>query len=335
MQPSLSVALASHNGAPFIEAQLRSIFAQSVRPVEIVMSDDASTDETVSVAEAVFAENAHLGVRTTIIRNAEPLGVRENFEQAMRACSGDVISLCDQDDVWHPIRVERVTARFRGAPELLLLHSDARLVDADGEPLGHTLFEALGVRASDIEAIHGQRGFSALMRRNLVTGATVAFRRGLLARALPVPAPWMHDEWLAVIAAAVGRIDVIEVPLIDYRQHSGNEIGVRKLNLRGKIRRIVEPRGDRNAYLADRSRVLLARLNQLGEIVPDTVITAAEGKFLHLRARNALPESRTRRVAPVLKETLTGRYGDYSRGIGDVARDLAQPAHEPRAEDEL
>jgi glycosyltransferase involved in cell wall biosynthesis len=327
MQPSLSVALASRNGAPFIAEQLRSIFAQSVLPEEIVVSDDASTDETVSIVEAVFAEFAATPVRTRIIRNETPLGVRENFEQAMRACSGDLISLCDQDDVWHPIRVERVTARFRGAPELLLLHSDARLVDATGGLLGYTLFEALGISAADITSIHEERAFSALMRRNLVTGATVVFRRGLLARALPVPAPWMHDEWLAVIAAAVGRVDVIEAPLIDYRQHSTNEIGVRKLNLRGKVGRILEPRGGRNSYLVERSRVLLARLNRLGTVVPDPVMTAAEAKFLHLRARDELPDSRTGRFLPVLKETLTGRYGNYSRGVGDIARDLAQPAH--------
>jgi glycosyltransferase involved in cell wall biosynthesis len=326
MQPSISVALASRNGARFIELQLRSILTQTVRPDQLVVSDDASTDETLQIVEAVFAEFEGSGVRTSIIRNAEPLGVRANFEQAMLACSGDIIALSDQDDVWESTRVERVTARFRGEPELLLLFSDARLVDSRGRYLGHTLFEALGVTAADLRKVEEQRGFELLLRRNIVTGATVVVRRSVLARAVPFPAPWVHDEWLAIIAAVLGRIDVYPVPLVDYRQHGGNEIGVERLGLRGKIGRVIEPRDDRYPYLVERAEVLRDRLEELGDRVWEERLERSEEKVRHLRVREALPDARRARVKAVLREARTGRYALYSRGKADILRDLLQPA---------
>ena len=327
MQPSLSVALASRNGAAFIDEQLRSIFTQIVLPDQIVVSDDASTDATLELVAAVFAEFAHLGVRTRVISNPEALGVRGNFEQAMLACTSELIALCDQDDVWERSRIERITARFRGLPELLMLSSDARLIDAAGEPLGHTLFEALGVTKKEVGQIKEGRGFELLLKRNIVTGATVVVRRSVLAKAVPFPAPWVHDEWLAIIAAVLGRIDVYPVPLVDYRQHAANEIGARKLGPFGMVSRLLEPRGGRYDYLLDRATVLRARLGELGDKVWEERLERADEKIAHLAARAAFPESRLARIAPVLREASTGRYALYSRGKADLLRDLLQPAH--------
>jgi len=331
MQPSLSVALASRNGAPFIEQQLRSIFTQIVRPDQIVVSDDASTDGTIDIVEAVFAEFSHLGVRTTILRNAQPLGVRANFEQAMLACTSDLIALCDQDDVWERSRIERVTARFRGWPDLLMLSSDARLIDADGAVLDHTLFEALGASRKEVGKIEEGRGFELLLKRNIVTGATIVLRRSVLARAVPFPSPWVHDEWLAIIASVLGPIRVYPEPLVDYRQHGANEIGVRKLSPIGKLKRLFEPRDERYDYLLERATVLLARLEELGDKVWEERLERAEQKVEHLAVRAAFPASRSARIAPVLREARTGRYAQYSRGKADILRDLLQPAGSPAA----
>ena len=323
---TVSVALCTHNGAAYVEAQLRSVLEQTRPPAEIVVSDDASTDGTLLVVERVFDDYSDSGVRMRVIRNEVALGVVPNFEQAMLACESDLIALCDQDDRWRDDRLETVVRRFEAETDLLLLHTDARLVDAQGVPLPHSLFDALEVSAVERDEIHGGRAFAALMRRNLVTGATAVVRRELLAVATPFPSPWVHDEWLAVIAAAFGHMDFTDDLTIDYRQHGSNQIGVRKLGLRGKIGRVVEPRGDRNKYLFERATVLLGRIDGLGDRISPEIRGIARDKVAHQRVRAVLSDHRVARVVPVLREARTGRYSRYSRGFGDVLRDLLQPA---------
>jgi glycosyltransferase involved in cell wall biosynthesis len=323
---TVSVALCTHNGAAHLEEQLRSILEQSVLPDEVVISDDASSDSTLAIAQAIFDDHPRaLRPRLVILNNPEPLGVTRNFEQALLACSSDLIALCDQDDVWHRDRLRVALGRFEQSPTLELLHSDARLVDEQGAALGHSLFQALEIGQAERDAIHSGDAFAALLRRNLVTGATVMVRRELVHRAAPFPSPWVHDEWLAVITATTGVIDLSEQQLIDYRQHGANQIGVSKLGLRGKFGRLFEFRNDRNDYLLDRAQVLLGRLQELGAAVSPRDLELARGKVEHHRVRAALPARRLKRWAPVLKEVATGRYSRFSRGWADVVRDLVQP----------
>ena len=326
MTLSVSVALCTHNGARYIEEQLRSILEQSVLPVEVVVSDDASSDDTLKRVESVWERYATDATTLRILHNEKPLGVARNFEQAIGATTAELVALSDQDDSWHPHRIESASRRFQQHPELLLCFSDARLVDRDGLTLGVSLFEALEFSADERAQLVSGRGFDALMHRNLVTGATTMIRRSLLESAAPFPEPWVHDEWLAVIAAARGHIEQLDEELIDYRQHGANQIGVRKLGVRGKLARLVEPRGLRNDYLLDRATVLLHWLELDAEKVGPARIGMAREKVAHLSLRRNLPERRLSRLLPVFRETATGRYRSYSRGVGDILRDLLQPA---------
>jgi glycosyltransferase involved in cell wall biosynthesis len=319
--PTVSVAMGTHNGAAYLAEQLESILSQTVLPVEIVVSDDASTDDTVALARRVVRD----GVPLVVLSNPVSLGVTANFEQAVRACTGDLIALCDQDDRWASNRLELIVAEFARRPDLLLLHSDARLVDAEGRPLGTTLFEALEVTAQEKRLLHGGRAFGALLRRNLATGATTVFRRSLLEAALPFPGEWVHDEWLAIMAALGGDVDFLEAPLIDYRQHSANQIGAKRLTFAGKVRRVMEPRRARNERLAANFVILEEKLESMAASVDPVKLALVRGKAAHERFRRALPEARILRVGPVLKEVFSGDYRRYSRGRGDILRDLVQP----------
>lgn len=332
MTPTISVALCTYNGARFIEEQLRSVLSQTLPPNEIVLSDDASSDATVGLAQATVAAflagNPAVTLTLRVLRNPAPLGVIKNFEQAATACEGDLIALCDQDDRWDPKRLATVVEEFRARPDLLLLHGDARLIKDDGSPLGYSLFQSLAVTPREKRLIGSGNGFSALLGRNLVTGTTTIFRRELLGRAVPFPHVWVHDEWLAIIAAASGRIDFLTDQLVDYRQHDGNEIGARKLSLRDRVRKFREPREERNQNLVDRAEVLLERVIALGDLVPPANVEKARAKLIHERFRLNLPGSRWRRVRPVLREAAAGQYSRFSRGRIDAVRDLVQPAGE-------
>ncbi len=316
----VSTAVCTHNGARFLPSQLDSILAQSPAPAEIVVSDDASSDGTVDLARTY----ADAGSAVRILRNDPPLGVTANFEQALAATTGDLIALSDQDDVWHPEKLARMVAEFDARPALLLLASDARLVDGEGEPTGELLLDTLYVSAGERARIHDGDAWGVQLRRNVLTGATMLLRRELLELARPFPASWVHDEWLATIAAAVGEIDVLEEPLIDYRQHGGNQIGAESLGWAGRMRRLREPRDARNARLLARAEALAERLPELPGIAPERVGEVRE-KLAHERVRSALPAARWRRVGPVLREWRTGRYVRFGLGAQDILRDLVQP----------
>jgi len=326
MTPSISVALCTYNGARFIEEQVRSICMQTQPPMEIVLSDDASSDNCIDVArttlEACMAERPGLSIPLRVIRNATALRVTKNFERAVSACSGDLIALSDQDDVWHPERLVRMAAEFAKRPDLLLLHTDARLVDGELRDLGQSLFHALEVKRFELEWIHAGQAFDVFLRRNLVTGATTVFRRSLLERALPFPKEWVHDEWMAIVAAATGRVDVLEEPLIDYRQHGGNQIGARRDTFMAKVRKALASRGDTHVIRALKAEQLLERLLSLGDLVAADTIRKLRDKLEHQRFRAALPPSRIARCLPVLREALTGRYNRFGRGARGVVRDL-------------
>ena len=326
MTLSVSVALCTHNGARYIGEQIRSICLQTQPPSEIILSDDASTDGCVELAQAALeacqSERPGLSIRLQPIRNVKALRVTKNFEQAVSACTGDLIALSDQDDVWHPERLARMVAEFGRRPDLLLLHTDARLVDGALQELGQSLFHALEVKPLERAWIHGGRAFDVFLRRNLVTGATTLFRRSLLVPAVPFPREWLHDEWLGIVAAAIGRVDMLEESLIDYRQHESNQIGARRDSFMGKVRKALASRGTTHHERARKAELLLERLLSLGDqVAPDTIQKLRE-KIEHQRFRAALPASRVARCLPVLREAMTGRYEKFGRGVRGVVRDL-------------
>jgi glycosyltransferase involved in cell wall biosynthesis len=320
----VSVALCTYNGARYLEEQLQSIVSQSQTVREIVVADDGSTDETLAIVRRVAAAP---GVRSQGIEfrilDGGGHGVTKNFERAIAACRFNLIALCDQDDIWTAGRLERQCTEFDSRPGLSLLFGDARLVNEHGSPVGATLFDTLEVDATTRARLHEGAAFEIFLRRNIVTGATVMFRRSLTDTALPIPREWVHDEWLAIMAAAVGEVDLMEFIVTDYRQHGNNQIGVRIPTVRNKVQRVLQPRGSRNRDLAVRSNLLADRLER---IVGGSKGAAARRKSDFERQRADLPANRILRLAKVLRLAQTGGYRAFaSQGRIDIVRDLLQP----------
>lgn len=322
MPERVSVALCTHNGERHLGEQLQSVLAQTRRVDEIVLSDDASTDRTRVILEE-FRASAPAGIRVIVLHNDPALGVTANFEKAVRATSGDVVFLCDQDDVWATDKVDRLL-RSLDEHHATLVHSDARIVDADGTPTGETLFGTLGVRPSDLAAEERGDAARVLLRRNIVTGATVALRRSLAEAVMPFPASWLHDEWLAMSAALRGGLVVSRLPLTDYRIHGQNQIGASRLTAAAALGRLRASRADRNARLLARAQDLYDRV---AADRPDdrAVLAVLHDKLRHEQVRSAYPRARALRILPVLRELATGRYGRFGGGLRDVLRDLVQP----------
>lgn len=325
--PSVSVALCTHNGARFVERQLASIASQTHLPDQVVVSDDASTDTTKALVEATFAEWAAAGLKTktVLMENGTALGVTQNFEQALRACSGDLIMLSDQDDEWEPHRVATALAAWERFPHVALVASDAWLIDDSGASLGQTLWSRLRVTAKERAGLAGPEPWRVLMRRNVVTGATVALRRSSLETALPFPDNWVHDEWLAMMAALTTGLHLDATPSVRYRQHASNVIGVRRLTPRYLWTRIAQDGSTRNANLLLRAQRLVERCEQLGDKVPEQALALAQRKLRHETFRAQLPASRWRRVNGICVRWAWRDYSVVGRGFADVVRDLVQP----------
>jgi glycosyltransferase involved in cell wall biosynthesis len=315
----LSVAICTFNGAKFLEQQLASIDRQSVPVDEVVLVDDGSVDSTLSIA-AKFSEAGRTPLK--IFQNSTRLGSTLNFERSITLCSGDLIFLADQDDVWAANKVEQMRAAFLDDADLLLAHSDARMVDEQGSSLGYTLFEALGCTHEEIAAAHRQNAFTALLKRNTVTGATVAFRQRLMDWARPFPAHSVHDEWLAWIASALGRTALVPGALIDYRQHGGNQIGAQRRSIGEKLRYAIATPASFYDLQRQRAESLTARLRQISNGVSEDFLRSAEMKLAHETVRRFLPGPRLLRLPTIAQELLSGRYWRYSIGLKSALRDL-------------
>ncbi len=310
----LGIALCTYNGGRYLRAQLESFLAQERPPDLLVACDDASSDSTVAELEA-FAARAPFPLR--IVRNAVNLGYLRNFEQAIRLCDADVIVLSDQDDWWMPDKLRKIEATFLGDAAAGAVFSDAEIVDANLEPLGYGLFDVLRVSESELGSVRAGRALPVLLRRNIVSGATLALRGTWKEHVLPLPGSVVHDEWVALCVAARGGLRLVPERLIRYRQHSSNQIGARRWSIAERLDSLFRSRRTEN-------RRLLAMMQKLRERV-GAGSADIEGKISHLEQRVSLPNSRFARLPAVAAEFVSGRYSRHSWGWRTVVRDLVSP----------
>jgi len=322
MRFSTSIVLCTYNGAHFLQAQWESLLAQSRSPDEIVVRDDGSGDGTWELLDSLATSAERRGIRVRLARNPRNLGYVANFEAALQDASGDVLFLCDQDDVWHVDKLATLVAQFEGRSQLLLLCSDARRIDMVGACLPRSLFQVLKVSRTERRRIHAGQGFRVLLRRSLATGATTALRRELLVDALPFPRGWAHDEWLAIIAAALGGFDCIERALIDYRQHGQNQVGMPDRDLATKWRDLLKPEAIAIDPLIARDEALRERLRTFAIRVSDASRGHLAGRLRHLRIRCLLRGSSGARACTVWQEMFNGNYRRYASGWRSALRDL-------------
>lgn len=323
MASTTSIALCTYNGERFLQAQLDSLLAQTRLPDQIVAFDDVSNDGTWAILEAFASRARQHGIEVRLRRQPVNVGYVRNFEAALAECSGEVVFLCDQDDVWHPDKIERMAARFEAEPGLTMLHTDARLVDADGNGLGVSAFKAFEVSRAEIRAMHAGRAFDVLLKRNIATGAAMAVRLQVVRKAGSVPDGWIHDEWLGMVASLLGKADTLESAMIDYRQHGNNQLGAKVRSWRQRV----GMSGVRGIYMergVKRTRALLDRFDGAGDLpVSRSSRKHAEQRLAHAVMRRELPMAFMPRFRIVAREVASGRYWRYSSGWRSVLSDLS------------
>lgn len=311
------------DGAAYLDQQLRSIAAQTLPPDELIVCDDCSTDASVSIVRS-FAQQVQFPVR--LIENRARLGVTKNFEQAISHCRGSTIFLADQDDVWSPQKIERLTAALTDQPAAVAF-CDADVMDDAGRPAGYTLWDAVWFTPHQRRRFKSGAAPAILLQHAVAAGTTLAFRASLRDLLLPIPnLPHAHDIWLTTLAAAVGRVALVEEPLMSYRLHDANHVGLKRWNLFEQIykaREQIEIGAFR--YAIDLYQAALDRLGEHAARYPVTdkrVLDLLREKIDHSRFRDSLPRRWLARWPGICRESLNGGYFKYSYGFKSVLQDL-------------
>jgi glycosyltransferase involved in cell wall biosynthesis len=213
--PRVAICMATYNPpSDLLRRQLDSLREQTHGNWLCLISDDSSSGEALDALRSAMEGDS----RFVVSRNDRRLGYYGNFERAlsMAPASAEFVTLCDQDDRWHPEKLERLVSEIGDAQ---LVYSDARVVTPEDELVHASYWTARR---------NNYTNFGSLLLANSITGAASLFGRELLDDALPFPpkhAGPFHDHWLAVVALARGEIVYIDEPLYDYVQHSGAVIG--------------------------------------------------------------------------------------------------------------
>jgi glycosyltransferase involved in cell wall biosynthesis len=200
----ISVCMATKNGANYIAEQLDSILPQLQPTDEVIITDDCSTDNTVSIVRA------YRDHRILLLQNNFPSGIAKTFQVSLEASRGDYIFLADQDDVWVSTKVSAM-ARYLQTHDLVV--SDCLLVD-----------HALKIKRESFFSVNNSgRGLIKNIVKNSYMGCCMAFNRDLLIRALPFPKDIpLHDFWIGLIAELYFNVYFIPDVLVYHRRHFSN-----------------------------------------------------------------------------------------------------------------
>jgi glycosyltransferase involved in cell wall biosynthesis len=240
----IDIVLATFNGEQYLVEQIRSIQRNTAYEKwvnRLIIVDDGSTDATFSIVKQFCQHDKKISWLANTSNNHGP---SNNFSYGLEHTESQYIMLSDQDDYWHPEKInisiqkikqlenelvqsEEASLEKNSTSTPLLVFSDKEIVDENLQPICSSYFELKNIPKNWYQK------FEQLCQQNVVSGCTVLFNRALLKKAMPIPKKaYMHDWWLAIVASKCGKIELIDKTLIKYRQHNNNNIGA---NQRSKL----------------------------------------------------------------------------------------------------
>lgn len=323
---TISVAMCACNRQAFIGDSLAAIARQTRRPDELVVADDVSTDDTRAIVRA-FARSAPFPVRLLTHEGPHRLGSKKNYERAIAACQGELIALCDDDDVWLPHKLEAVERPFAEGPSSpLLMFSDAVIVDDRLRPLNRRLWAFKGFAPTRRDAAPDHALFRHLLRGNPSYTSTIAFRADFRPMALPLPTTWVQDWWLTTLAAALGQASWLEDALILYRQHTTNISGAKP---RSAVAQWRKARLDNLAQYyqhIQQTEDLRERLRRLSPPNARDLLALLDDRIAHYRRRIDLRDhGRFHRLGLVARQLRAGGYHRFDLGVKSAVKDAFFP----------
>ncbi|MBR1860474.1 MAG: glycosyltransferase [Lachnospiraceae bacterium] len=202
----VSVAMAAYNGEKFIEKQIASILSQLGKEDELVISCNPSKDSTWEIISRLSGSDQR--IKPVLF---EKKGVLKNFENAISLCSGDIIFLSDQDDIWVEGKVKRIVSLFD------------KYKDVGGIVHGYRNIDERDLLLPEQPAAKKTRRIRLfeIIVKNPVQGSCLAFRREIVKYVLPLPEKIpMHDSYIGLGICKYSRLIYIPDPFLLYRSHS-------------------------------------------------------------------------------------------------------------------
>ena len=206
----ISVAMASYNGEKYIADQLNSIISQTHKHIEIVITDDCSSDGTVDIIKGFQVHYPYI----SLYQNPINKGITKAFEESLSHCLGKYIAISDQDDVWEPDKLETLAAAIHTEDAA---YANSLFVDEYCQSLDKD-FKSL---------MHLQSYFSGapFLMGNCLPGHSILMTHTFVQTLIPFPDGIMYDRWISFQAAANNGIKYVDRLLVKYRQHATNVIG--------------------------------------------------------------------------------------------------------------
>jgi glycosyltransferase involved in cell wall biosynthesis len=308
MPERIDILLAVFNGERYLGEQIDSLLGQTDGNWSLLVRDDGSTDGSVALASEY--QRRHPG-RIRLIGAASPFaGALGNYSALLDRSSAGYVMFCDQDDVWLPGKIALTRAKMKaledawGGDAPLLVHTDMRVTDARLCVVAESLWR---YQKSDPEA---GSSLNRLLLQNCATGCSVMINRRLRELAQPIPREaMMHDWWLALVAAAFGRIGHLAEPTLMYRQHGENDTGAKRWSLCNAVGQLVDP--------ASRSRILAER-RTIAERIRGQATAFSERYAERLtRGQREMVETFVHldEAPPLLRRRLIVKYGFFYTGL--------------------
>ena len=323
-KPSISIALATFNGSRFISAQINSIKKQTLLPDQLVICDDHSSDDTI---EKVRSLTTDIPFKVDIYSNSTNMGYTSNFEKTISYCSGEFIFLCDQDDVWDPMKIETIINYFYANPSKHVIIHDLEYCDESLHPIGQTKIQRIK-HLGDLNKIY-------------VTGMATAVRRSFLDLCLPIPKNEVvtHDFWIHICANLLDVKMVVPDILALYRRHQHNATSSQSTNTPNKTSKLYfnkkylsspTKKSLQNNLIADDTLINWVMTNnksiQKSNIISNekliyNINLLHKHRSWHENRLRILEMSHTKRFVPVLHQLLKGGYTQFS-GIKSALKDI-------------
>lgn len=210
----ISIALAIYNGAKYLKELLSSLENQTVKPLELVVVDDCSSDDSIKIVQ-----DFPLSFEKKVCSNEKNMGPVYTFKKLAELCSGNFIAFCDQDDIWLPQKLEHSLQAIKEISDDIpgIIFSDLSVIDENGKPIHESYWKVRHVTPDRFS-------FVDILFSNIITGCTVMINKAMIGEFLKMPSNvMMHDHWLALIGYSFGKYSFINEPTVLFRSH-GNSV---------------------------------------------------------------------------------------------------------------
>lgn len=222
MQEKVDVLMATYNGEKYIKEQIDSILNQTYKNIQLIISDDCSTDKTREILKQ-YEQNDNV----KIFYQEKNLGYIKNFEFLLKNVESDLYMLSDQDDVWKKEKIEKSVEKLK-KENLDFVFGDLEVVDQNLNTIYESFDEYMKIDRKINKCIGS---YKMQYLYNCVTGCTILSKKEHLNKVLPLPATskyMVHDYWIGLIVSLNGKIGYIKEKYIKYRQHGNNQVGTGK-----------------------------------------------------------------------------------------------------------